>query len=253
MAKNKKDIVADLLANIFDNTVKGITPTKAKIPHSDLINAVALNITIANFRAEDDSAEHTAVHIVDPGKQGVFYYDSTDITTADDGVTCLLNATGKRYKRAIGRKFDNRWMGSPNSYFTTLAAANAAIPASVRFIGLEVDLLLAGTALATYWYRDGTGDVNLVAKNTNINTIDFTIGDGQTYTPADGATFLVNPAITNASIIYFTYGNVKVKLTVYPATLGIDTLYGQFDAANAKIYLQNGTFSTGTDGLIIYK
>ena len=44
---------------------------------------------------------------------------------------------------------------------TAKAAANASIPAAIRFKSLEVRLLIAGTPYK-YWYRDGTSDSDLV-------------------------------------------------------------------------------------------
>lgn len=251
--KNKKDTVADLLANIYTNNVKGITPTKAKIPFSDIINSVAFNITITQLKAEDDSSEHSIAHIIDAGKQGLFYYDSNDTTTANDDVCCLVTTTGKRFKRAIGRKFDARWTGALTPYFTTVAAANTAIPATFRFMGLEVDVLLSGGTLTTYWYRDGTGDANLVVKTSDVAILDFIVGDGGTYTPLDNTDTMTNPGLISRSIILFVYGSSVLKVVAYPATLAITDLYVQYNSASGAFKLYNGVYSDTTHGLVIYK
>lgn len=253
--KNKKDTVSELQGNIFDNTTKQITPTRNKVPFNDIINSVAFNVTIVQLQAEDDSAEHSTAYLIDAGKEGVFIYDPNDVTTADDAVTCIKTTTGKRYKRAIGRKFDARWTGSLSPYFTTVALANAAIPTTARFVGLEVDILLAGGTLSTYWYRDGTGDANLIIKNTDIQIVDFLVGDGQPFTPANGADTLTNPALIGRTILLFTYGNNVLKVVPSPGTLtGTDT-YAQFDITTGALkQLPAGSvFSTGSHGLIIYK
>lgn len=253
--KNKKDTVAELQANIYDNTNKEITPTKNKVPFNDIINSVSFNVLIAQLQQEDDSAEHSLAVIIDPGKQGVFAYDASDVTSADDGVTCIKTLTGKRYKRQIPIKFDARWTGSLSPYFTTVALANAAIPAPARFVGLEVDILLAGGTLSTYWYRDGTGDANLIVKNTDVQIIDFVVGDGQTYTPANGADTLTNPALIGRTILLFVYGNNTLKVVPSPGTLtGTDT-YVQYDntVGSLKQLPAGSVYSTGSHGLIIYK
>lgn len=253
--QNKKDTVAGLQANIFDNATKQITPTRNKVPFNSIINSVSFNILIAQLQQEDDSAEPSLVNILDAGKQGVFAYDPADISTADDGVTCIITLTGKRYKRRIPTKFDARWTGLLTPYFATVAAANAAIPATARFMGLEVDILLAGGVLSTYWYRDGTGDANLVIKNTDIQIIDFTVGDGLPNTPANGANTLTDPRLVGRTIIAFIYANNLLKVLISPATqLGTDT-YAQFDgvAGSLKQLPAGSVYSTGSHGLIIYK
>lgn len=251
--KNKKDTVSDLLFNIFDNNVKGITPVKNRVPFNSIINSVAFNITIAQLRLEDDSAEHSLAHIIDAGKQGVFYFDTNDITTIDDGISCIVTSTGRRYKRLIQRKFDARWTGAITPYFTTVALANAAIPMPIRFIGMEVDILIGGSSLTTYWYRDGVGDSNLITKGSDIFVIDFTVGDGQSYTPTDNTDTLTNPALIGKSIVLFLYANARMKISTYPNTLGIVSTYAQFNNATGALKLQNGLYSNDSDGLIIYK
>lgn len=252
--KNKKDITTDLIANIFPNTTRQVNAVKTRVPISDLINSVSVNITIAQLQAEDDSAEASLVNIIDPGKNGVFGYDANDNTATDDnGGGCILTSTNKRYKRIVDKAIDARWYGKANYYFAVLSDATTAVKAFTRFVGLEVTILLNGNP-TTYWFRDGILDAQLIVKVSETHSIDFTPGDGGALTPTDGATDYIDPALAGATILGFFASGRKVTVKISPAVSTGTDAYIQFDKPNNKLsWLNGGAYSTGTDYSILYK
>lgn len=252
--KNKKDIVTDLLANIYTNTNKEIKAVMVQRVINDLTNSMSVNITVAQLRVEDDSAEPSWVNIIDVGKWGIFFYDPSDTTTTDDGGgICILSASNKRYKRLIDRTVNARWFGNANYYFNDIASANAAVKVIARFVGLEVVILNNGVP-SNYWWIGGTADANLVIKNPEIQVLEFSPGDGGAYTPGDGTSVLVNPALASvSSIVGFFAGSNKVKVLTWPTTRATDELYAQFKKSENKLILQNGQYVATTDYSLMYK
>lgn len=256
--KNKKAVVTDLLANIYPNTNKEVTATKVRVPLSDIINATSFNMLVADLQAEDDSAPATNVSILDAGKAGLFYYDSADVTTADDnGKFCIVTTTGKRYKRKIDKAINATWYGKTNYYFDSLAEAQADIAGATRFVGLEVTALDVQGNLQTYWFSGGVGDGNLVRKYKDVVPIDFTVGDGGSLTPVDNTTDYIDPQLAGASIVGAWISGRKVGVVTFPTTLPTGDAYFQFQPAASptpKLVMQNGKFTTDSDyGFIIKK
>lgn len=252
--KNKKDTVTDLLTNITTNTSRDNTALRVKVPFNDTFNSVSFNITVAQLQAEDDSAEHSLANILDVGKQGVFAYDSLDTTAADDGGGgCIVTSTNKRYKRRVEKAINAIWYGQANPYFNQVSDATTAVKSFTRFVGLEIIILLNGTP-TTYWFRDGILDAHLVVKVSETHSIDFAIGDGGALTPADAATDYIDPSLTADKIILgFWITGKKTRLTIKPTVLAITDTYAQFDPANTKISLINGTYNQDNDYSIMYK
>lgn len=251
--KNKKDLVNGLQANITTNVTRDNTAVRVKVPFSDTFNSVSVNITVAQLQAEDDSAEPSLANIIDPGLTGVFAYDATDVTTPDDnGSFCIVTSTNKRYKRVIRNTIDARWYGQPNYFFNNISDANFSVKAATRFVGLEITILYQGN-LTTFWYIGGTGDGNLVIKIKEPQIWDFTIGDGGAFTPVDGATDAINPALLNGTVMVFWVSGRKTRFVLSPNVLGIADIYGQFDSANSKMTIKNGTYNDQSDYSIMYK
>lgn len=255
--KNKKDAVADLLANIYHNNTRDITALMVRVPITDIFNSVSVNITVAQLQAEDDSSEPSLANIIDANKRGIFYYDSTDNTAVDDGgAACIVTSSNKRYKRLIQKSIDAQWYGKANYYFSLLSDATTSIKAFTRFVGLEVTILYNGE-ITTFWFKGGIADVNLVIKVAETHPIDFTIGDGGDLTPTDGTDVYIDPALLNATILGFWVAGRKTRVTVAPAVLTINDIYAQFipqySLTQGGILLKNGTFNDTTDYSIMYK
>lgn len=80
------------------------------IPGSTADNA--RNISIANLRLSNEAVPIPFVYITDLDKEGIFRYDSTDTTSADNLGTVLVTAGTKRYKRVIVKYINIKWFGA---------------------------------------------------------------------------------------------------------------------------------------------
>lgn len=251
--KNKKDLVTSLGANIYDNVNKEITPTKVKNPLQDILNSISVNITAQQLRDEDDSSVHSLANIIDTGRQGIFFFDPLDNVTGDDGAICIVtSATGKRFKRVITSSIDARWFGRLNKYFNDIADANTQVKSFIRFIGLEVSILIGGI-ITLYWYKNGILDGDLIPKLSEVLPLEFTVGDGGALTPTDGNDTYQNDKLKGATVLIAFAGALKIKTVIAPAVLAIDTIYGQHDKVLGTYKLKNGVYSLDTDYSIIIK
>src|SRR5438128_2518774 len=67
------------------------------------------NISISLLRTTTVSTT-SSYFVNDAGREGVFYYDAKDVTSADNGATVIVNGT-KRFKRLYSGPLDARWFG----------------------------------------------------------------------------------------------------------------------------------------------
>ncbi len=82
-----------------------------------LLSTIALSqtrITLASLRTGTVSATTTYL-VTDKGREGLFYYDSKDVTSADNNGTIIVNGS-KRYKRLYSGPLDVRWFGAKNDW-----------------------------------------------------------------------------------------------------------------------------------------
>ena len=78
---------------IVDAIVDGVNVDKALVRSSILKLALVLD-SVAELRAMDTSGQKQV--FIPPSS--FFRYDATDTVTADDGVNCIIDAAGRRYK-----------------------------------------------------------------------------------------------------------------------------------------------------------
>ena len=83
-----------------------------------------VNITLSSLRSTTVSTTAT-YFVIDQGKEGVFYYDSKDVTSIDNGGTVIVNGT-KRYKRMYSGPLDARWFGMKGDYNGVSGTENSA-------------------------------------------------------------------------------------------------------------------------------
>jgi hypothetical protein len=83
-----------------------------------------IQTTIASLRTITASTT-TPYFITDPGREGLFYYDSKDLTSADNGGTVIVNGT-KRFKRMYSGALDVRWFGMKGDWNGSAGTDNTA-------------------------------------------------------------------------------------------------------------------------------
>jgi len=104
--------------------------TGEKYPTVDAINAGTLyKRTIAEIRALTGILPNNYFYTTDLGREGNWYYDASDTTSADNTGTILVTADGKRIKRIYKDAEIVSWFDSPNNS-TDLALFNKIIAAS---------------------------------------------------------------------------------------------------------------------------
>jgi len=119
------------------------------------------------------------------------------------------------------KHIDTRYINLFTPY-TNVGAANAAIPAGYRYLGLTV---LIGTA--EYWYQAGTGDGNLVLKTSGITSADNGLTANTSSNIRLGGTLVANTTID---------GSTSFELTVQGST----------NTANGLFYVNN-TLASGAN------
>ena len=71
-----------------------------------------------------------------------------------------------------GKPIDSRYLTTGNTVYISTGATNSAIPVSLRYTGLTVNILGI-----EYWYKTGVADINLVEKtNSKINPANYITG-----------------------------------------------------------------------------
>jgi hypothetical protein len=95
-----------------------------------------IQITMAGLRSSTSAPTTTTYFITDPGREGLFSYDSKDYTSADNAGTVILSGS-RRFKRVYSGAIDIRWFGGAGDWNTSTGTDNtmpltAAINAAVR-------------------------------------------------------------------------------------------------------------------------
>lgn len=126
--------------------------------------------------------------------------------------------------------------------YASTAAAVAVISISFRYRGKTILIDPGdGSGAYEYWWRVGTADNQLVKKILYEQTIEFVIGDGGAFTPADGTSIYTNPALQNASVTL-----VGGDQGYIPFTPRAGFQSRQFDPVAGTITLVNTKFSQGS-------
>jgi hypothetical protein len=123
------------------------------------------NITVATLRSSASVSTTASYFVNDQGKEGVFYYDSKDVTSIDNGGTVIVNGT-KRFKRLYSGPLDARWFGMKGDWngvagTENSAAFKAAIAAAKKD---EVLLVPAGQ----YYVNSNIEMPNVLTKKVNF-------------------------------------------------------------------------------------
>jgi hypothetical protein len=134
-------------------------------------------VTIGELRAAASADESCLYYVTDREREGMFYYDSSDLTSADNNGTVFVSSSGSRFKRIIGESVDVKWFGAigdgfnhPLSVtFATLTAARTVYPHAKTLtdetdwcaIQAAIEAVKSGTTGTTVvWIPSGTYIVN---------------------------------------------------------------------------------------------
>lgn len=80
-------------------------------------------VTIGELRLDTELPEAELYYVTDPGREGFFYEDAADSTTADNEGTVIVSSTGKRFKRICDRVMMVTWFGAKGDGSTDSTAA----------------------------------------------------------------------------------------------------------------------------------
>jgi hypothetical protein len=124
-----------------------------------------VNISSSLLRTSTSVSTTSTYFVNDQGKEGVFYYDSKDVTSVDNGGTVIVNGI-KRFKRMYSGPLDARWFGMKGDWNGSTgtensAAFKAAIAAAKKD---EVLLIPAGQ----YYVNSSIEMPNVLTKKVNF-------------------------------------------------------------------------------------
>lgn len=99
--------------------------TGVKYPTVDAIaKGTAYKRTIAQIRALTGTLPNNNFYTTDLGQEGNWYYDATDVTSADNTGTILVTADGKRIKRVFSEVVNVKWFGVVSDFNGTSGTDN---------------------------------------------------------------------------------------------------------------------------------
>lgn len=161
-------------------TINQTTANSARI----LANIAALQALNTATSSLPVQVQLTSNYVAGDGG-GVFRYDSTDTTTADNGGTVIVDATGRRWKRQFDGPVNVQWFGANGSGATDALALSANttafracetyvssltdggsiyIPRGRYFLGDQVVCNGAGKPIT--WFGDGDESVVSLINNS---------------------------------------------------------------------------------------
>ena len=129
--------------------------------------------TIAQIRALTGTLPNASFYTTDLGKEGHWYYDSTDTTSADNTGTVLVTSDGKRIRRVVGNFLKLKWFGAVGDGVTdeTSILQNAINESSVNRVKLVLDkskTYITGTLVPkNNLFIDLNGSTLKLKANTN--------------------------------------------------------------------------------------
>lgn len=200
-------------------------------------------IDVAKLRWQGASPD-TTFYLTDSGKEGLFKYDASDTTTADNGATVIKGSGTVRFKRIIDDNFyDARWFGKSTIYFDTTTNANTLVGAAYRYAGLKVLIVDK-----QYSWKNGTADADLV-QLFNYEVDSFTSGSDTSRTVAADMVItqiLVNPASNLAAFEAGTSLGTDDVVTNQAVSSGGWTVFvpNKYYASSGSLYFGGLTSST---------
>ncbi|GAA3412284.1 glycosyl hydrolase family 28-related protein [Paenibacillus hodogayensis] len=117
--------------------------------------------TIASLRAVTAPDASIVYFVKDLGQEGLFYYDPTDGSAADNTGTVLVSGTGARFKRIYGEALMAAWFGAKGDGTTD---DTAAIAAAISAASGKPVVFRSGSAYCITSTINVNQDVSLVAN-----------------------------------------------------------------------------------------
>jgi hypothetical protein len=135
-----------------------------------------IELTISAVRSYSGAFTDNFIYIIDPGKEGMWKYDATDTTSADNTGSVLVTADAKRVKRIIDWCVNAAWFNAKGDGVTddTLALINA-LEAAVKYA--DGNLYIPRTSgnymiTSTIYNRMGSGNrINITSNGATIKTV----------------------------------------------------------------------------------
>ena len=123
------------------------------------------NISLSLLRTSTSVSTTSSYFVNDPGREGVFYYDSKDVTSVDNGGTVIVNGT-KRFKRMYSGPLDARWFGMKGDWNGTTGTENsAAFKAAIAAAKKDEVLLIPS---GQYYVNSTIEMPNVLTKKVNF-------------------------------------------------------------------------------------
>ncbi|TMV52738.1 hypothetical protein FE783_00640 [Paenibacillus mesophilus] len=115
-----------------------------------------IRTTIAELRAAASPGADVVYFISDPRQEGFFYRDNSDVTSADNGGTILVDGSGGRWKRLYDGNVQVDWFGAKNDG-TDAAGTTASVLAAIQAMRSDQTTLIqyiGGPTITAY--KSGT-------------------------------------------------------------------------------------------------
>lgn len=253
-----------------------LLPTIAALRAATTTTVLAEQVSIQGYAANGD------------GGEGVFWYDSGDTTSADNGGTIIVDASSRRwYRETGGQPYSVKWFGAKGDGATNdTAAIQAAItavvsgevwlPASNYLISAQINLAHNGLSLRGAGQEATTITCSSATQNgivlgygggfQNINVSGLTVaysvtatgGAGLLYAPGNSLLCCRDVSVTGGYISCVMNGNstnsIIYKLEDFyfdaPALSGIQIGEGTDTGLLQDVFISNGNIgSAGAVGI----
>jgi len=196
--------------------------------------------TISELRLTTSLSSATHYYTTDPGQEGFWRYDPSDVTSADNTGTVIVSSNGKRFKRIITGAINVKWFGAKgDSSQDDRAYIQAAIDFGITLKKATI-YFPSGKYLAnTYYGQFGQDNIifNIAASSPDTATIHFV---------GDAGTIITTPLAINTNqyktYIFFVQGvhtglqiNGITFINTHGITHGTTVAIGLFGGTNPSI------------------
>lgn len=191
------------LPSDIDNPAK----VELSVDSDDIYNNDFDISTISEIRSLSGILPSNNFYTTDLGKEGAWYYDASDTTSADNTGTVLVTADGKRIKRVVGMYVYPEWFGAIGDGVEDDSAAIQAAKDTELGVYLQLgkSYLAPGVTPFGNGYSYGEGAIIVEAPEGGYKQVNFyndvtrRIDSGQEY-----LTYWISKVLTGTSKIIFS-------------------------------------------------